>query len=1236
MGDENPIRTLGDYSKPSHKGYRNTIELPAGNNVVPLRSDTIRLVQNGCSFHGLRSEDPNQHHKDFLKLVDSLDLDVENRERTRLRLLQFSLRDQANNWLKCLPAGSITTWEDLTTRFLAQFFPPRRTTKLRNDILMFQQHPGESLSEAWTPHLAPTQPTQVNKITTLCEICSGPHDTQYCMEDPEQAFVEYASSRTDEAGEGLVSEFMASQDARLSKFKANIKRQQSEMTNKMDIVLKAITDQIAGTLPSDTVKNPKLGTHPVSSARFYPTIDPQCSTHMHSSINAITIHPKQPEESQDNEPDVGHEEKGNFENINSNPHPQPDPLASIATEQVRKLNSMLESLRLVPQSSNTKFVCTKEDDGEVMFIEIIRDDDEPQNESPNEGEGTTTEGPAVEYFDTFPTKDEITYHKRKLNPREDVNGGISNFTGRIKGMHVFIGNFTYVVDFMIVEDISSIIDTRLSQVVLGRPFIEIFNMTHDLPEGVVRKLKGKDIVDNAAQVSNATTIAPRMYKLDPVILAPRDTNNRETHIYYLKHTMEQASILKEIVEQAKSLNHLDSASYIALKPSTSASGSKPSGNTKNDRISGPPSSNEKNKVEHPVKGAKALCYICNECLFDANHAMCLIDHVNRRTFTLIGNACPLTRIIATNKVPIREPIPLKVVAQEPVVTKVYTRRPKAVQIVLCNDQVAKIMGYGDYQIGNVTISRVYYVDGLGHNLFSIGQFCDSELEVAFRKHTCFVCNLEGVDLLSGSRGTNMYSLSIRDMMASSPICLLSKATKTKKPYLSYLHVFGALCYPKNDSENLGKLQAKADIVFDEFFSPPASVASLVPAVEAPASVESTGTPSSTLVDQDAPSPIEPKTYKDALTQSCWIEAMHEELNEFERLEEEEIDFEESFAHVARLEVVRIFLAFAAHMNIIVYQMDVNTKFLNGILREEVYVSQPNGFVDPNNPKHVYRLNKALYVLKQAPHAWYDLLSSFLLSQGFSKGTVDPTLFIKREGKDILLNLLKKYRIESCDPVDTPMVEKSKLDEDPQGKVVDPTHYRAMVGTFMYLTSSRPELVYIVCMCARYQAHPTKKHLHAVKRIFRYLRGTVNQGIWYLKDSAIALTTFADADHAGCQDTRRSTSESMQLLVDKLVSWSSKRQKSAAISNTEAEYIALSGCCAQVLWMRSQLTHYGLRFNKIPMYCDNKTAIALCCNNLADIFTKALCRERIEFLIDKLGMRSFTPETLKELADEDEE
>ncbi|GKB71273.1 retrovirus-related pol polyprotein from transposon TNT 1-94 [Tanacetum coccineum] len=265
-----------------------------------------------------------------------------------------------------------------------------------------------------------------------------------------------------------------------------------------------------------------------------------------------------------------------------------------------------------------------------------------------------------------------------------------------------------------------------------------------------------------------------------------------------------------------------------------------------------------------------------------------------------------------------------------------------------------------------------------------------------------------------------------------------------------------------------------------------------------------------------------------------------------------------------------------------------------------------------------------------------MLSSLLISQDFSKGSVDPTLFIRKEGKELFLvqvyvddiifakstpelcdifakimcskfkmsmmgkisfflglhifqnpkgifinqskyahESLKKYDFETCNPVDTPMVEKSKLDEDKEGKAIDPSHYHGMIGTILYLTASRPDLQFAMCMCARYQTRPTEKHLHAVKRIFRYLKGTVNQGLWYLKDSLIALTAFADADHAVCQDTRRSTSDSMQFLGDRLVSWSSKRQKSAAISSTKAKYIAISGCCAQILWMRSQLTDYGL-------------------------------------------------------------
>nr|GEZ24444.1 uncharacterized mitochondrial protein AtMg00810-like [Tanacetum cinerariifolium] len=190
-----------------------------------------------------------------------------------------------------------------------------------------------------------------------------------------------------------------------------------------------------------------------------------------------------------------------------------------------------------------------------------------------------------------------------------------------------------------------------------------------------------------------------------------------------------------------------------------------------------------------------------------------------------------------------------------------------------------------------------------------------------------------------------------------------------------------------------------------------------------------------------------------------------------------------------------------------------------------------------------------------------------------------------------LESLKKYGFDSCDPVDTPMVEKSKLDEDKEGKAIDPSHYRGMIGTLLYLTANRPDLEFAICMCARYQARPTKKHLHAVKRIFWYLRGTVNQGLWYPKDSLIALTAFTDADHAGCQDTRRSTSGSLQFLRDRL-----------------------------------EQVEKGV----IELYFVNTEY------QLADIFTKALGRERIEFLINKLGMQIFTSETLKQLVDEVEE
>ncbi|GKD46372.1 retrovirus-related pol polyprotein from transposon TNT 1-94 [Tanacetum coccineum] len=300
-------------------------------------------------------------------------------------------------------------------------------------------------------------------------------------------------------------------------------------------------------------------------------------------------------------------------------------------------------------------------------------------------------------------------------------------------------------------------------------------------------------------------------------------------------------------------------------------------------------------------------------------------------------------------------------------------------------------------------------------------------------------------------------------------------------------------------------------------------------------------------------------------------------------QEEGIDFEESFAHVARLEAVRMFITYVAHKNITIFQMDVKTAFLNGPLKEEVYVSQHKGFIDPEFPDHVYRLKKVLYGLKQAPRAWYDKLSSFLIQHGFTKGIIDPTLFARRHGEDILLvqvyvddiifdstnpdfskrfanlmknnfemsmmgklkfflglqvhqsprgifinqsqygiELLKKHGLDECVSMSTPM-ETERLDADLQGTPTDQTTYRRMIGGLMYLTASRPDIAFATFVCARYQVRPTVKHLKEVKRIFRYLKQSYNMGLWYPKDSGFELIAYSDANHAGCKDGCKSTS-----------------------------------------------------------------------------------------------------------------
>ncbi|GJS92987.1 retrovirus-related pol polyprotein from transposon TNT 1-94 [Tanacetum coccineum] len=895
-----------------------------------------------------------------------------------------------------------------------------------------------------------------------------------------------------------------------------------------------------------------------------------------------------------------------------------------------------------------------------------------------------------------------------------------------------------------------------------------------------------------------------------------------------------------------------------VKPSTSASRLQSSGNTKKDKIRQTPSSTQKNKVEaHPWKVKSS--FKNKDCVVQSK-GTAHVQHSKRN---------------ANSK--------LKCVKSTNLFSGIWTHDIASVTnfvnkflgtVKFRNDHVAKILGYDDYQIGNVMISRVYYVEGLGHNLFSVRQFCDSNLEVAFVQHNasfvilegvvgtdvCLICTLVAINhfadlgLVEVSLSFNLKRIidvmlvpngqkqekkptnlnrktstkrkfyllhwdlcgpharrirqngvverrnrtlieAARTMLiyAKAPLFLWAEAVATacytqnrsiirlrhgktpyellhdKPPDLSFFHVFGALCYPTNDSENLGKLQPKADIdfdeltamasehsssgptlhemtpttissglvpnpppstpfvppsrtdwdilfqpMFDELLTPPPSVDLPAPEViapidevVAPVPAESTGSPSSTTVDQDAPSPSNSQTTpetqppiipNDVEEDNHDIEVSHMDNDPYFRIPILEISSDQSSSSNSIHTITSVYKVAVTVYKSFCYSCCFHHCCLNPktyticlfLLSQSFWIEAMQEELNEFERLEVWELvprpDKVMVItLKWIYKVKLDELGDF------SKGSVDPTLFIRKEGNELILvqvyvddiifaastpelcdlfakimcskfkmsmmgkisfflglqifqnprgifinqskyalESLKKYSFDSCDPVDTPMVEKSKLDEDKEGKAIDPSQYRGMIGTLLYLIASRPDLQFAICMCARYQARPTEKHLHAVKRIFRYLKGTVNRGLWYPKDSSIALYAWSSSVHAALS------------------------KKTYCDSSMEAEYIAMSGCCAQILWMRSQLTDYGIGFNKIPMFCDNKSAIALCCNNvqhsrskhidirfhfikehvkngvielyfvnteyqLADIFTKALGRERIEFLINKLGM-----------------
>nr|GFB87101.1 putative ribonuclease H-like domain-containing protein [Tanacetum cinerariifolium] len=304
------------------------------------------------------------------------------------------------------------------------------------------------------------------------------------------------------------------------------------------------------------------------------------------------------------------------------------------------------------------------------------------------------------------------------------------------------------------------------------------------------------------------------------------------------------------------------------------------------------------------------------------------------------------------------------------------------------------------------------------------------------------------------------------------------------------------------------------------------------------------------------------------------------------LSEEGIDYEEVFAPVERIEAIRLFLAYASFMGFLMYQMDVKSAFLYGTIEEEVYVCQPPGFEDHDYPDKVYKVVKALYGLHQAPRAWYETLANYLLENGFQRGKIDQTLFIKRQKGDILLVQIYVDDIifglthkDLCKAFEKLMKDKFQMSS--MGELtffLDGKSASTPMDTEKPLLKDPDEIMFSVCACARFQVTPKASHLHAVKRIFRYLKGKPHLGLWYPKDSPFDLVAYSDSDYVVASLDRKSTTGGCQFLGCRLISWKCKKQTVVATSPTKAEYVAAASCCAQVLWIQNQLLDYGYNFN----------------------------------------------------------
>nr|GEW85325.1 retrovirus-related Pol polyprotein from transposon TNT 1-94 [Tanacetum cinerariifolium] len=564
------------------------------------------------------------------------------------------------------------------------------------------------------------------------------------------------------------------------------------------------------------------------------------------------------------------------------------------------------------------------------------------------------------------------------------------------------------------------------------------------------------------------------------------------------------------------------------------------------------------------------------------------------------------------------------------------------------DKVLPNNSQGDLVQGNVTINRVYYVEGLNYNLFSVGQFCGADLEVAFRKSACFVRDLQSNDLLVDNRGFDLYTISLQESTSSTPLCLMAKATPTQAwlwhrrlSHLNFDHINLLLkkdiviglpklkyvkdqlcssCELSNSKRSSFKSKAvpsskgRLNLLHMDLCGPMrvASINGKKYILSWRKSGQDEGKGGSVLSDYDNPDLVPQRqdvtSSADAdvpsqqeldllfgplydeffnagsnpLTniQSTSSPSTHTNVSEYQWTKDHPL--EQVRGNTSRTVQTRRQLATDPEM--CMYALTVSTaepKNIKEAMADSAWIEAMQEELHQFDRLQVW---KALYGLKQALRAWYDELSKFLTSKGFTKGTIDPTLFMIRYGEDILLvqiyakytlEILHKNGMDKGQSIGTPMATKPKLDADLSGNPVDQIDYRSKIGSLMYFTSSRPDIVQ--------------------------------------EDSSFELTAFSDDDHAGCIDSCKSTSGGIQFLGDKLVSWMSKKQNCTAMSSVEAKYVALSTSCAQVMWRRTQLQDYGFNYNKIPLY--------------------SIPDDRFKYLVRRIGFRCLTPAELEGLAKE---